>query len=287
MLQVARLAPKLLGEASGRVSDFFREHLNEDGGAKDRAGDSDLYYTVFGLEGLLAFQEEIPSESVAAFLRSFGAGDQLDLIHLGCLARCWAATPGVAPSDEQAAGILANIERYRAQDGSFGGELAAEVGTVYHAFIAHAAYEDLSRHCPGAERLGECVAELRTEDGAYANMTGFPVGSTPVTAAAVTLLRRLDMPVPAEAGTWLLAQAHREGGFVAAPELPMPDLLSTATALHALSGMQVDFSPIQDLTLDFIDTLWTGRAFCGHWADDIVDVEYSFYALLALGHLSL
>ena len=30
--------------------------------------------------------------------------------------------------------------------------------------------------------------------------------------------------------------AHPMGGFLAAPQAPIPDLLSTATALHALSG---------------------------------------------------
>ena len=44
---------------------------------------------------------------------------------------------------------------------------------------------------------------------------------------------------------------------------------------------------MRDRCLDFIDTLWTGRAFCGHWQDDEVDCEYAFYALLALGHLSM
>jgi len=46
-------------------------------------------------------------------------------------------------------------------------------------------------------------------------------------------------------------------------------------------------APIQDACLDFIDTLWTGQGFCGSWADDVVDVEYTYYALLSLGHLSL
>jgi hypothetical protein len=39
--------------------------------------------------------------------------------------------------------------------------------------------------------------------------------------------------------------------------------------------------------VDFVDTLWNGKGFCGSWADDTVDSEYTYYALLALGHLSL
>ena len=40
--------------------------------------------------------------------------------------------------------------------------------------------------------------------------------------------------------------------------------------------------------LDFIDTLWTNRGgFYGNWTDDVLDCEYTYYGLLALGHLSL
>ncbi len=67
----------------------------------------------------------------------------------------------------------------------------------------------------------------------------------------------------------------------------MPDLLSTATALHALSGMKTDIGPLKEAALDFVDTLWTGKAFCGSWADDTADAEYTYYAMLSLGHLAL
>jgi prenyltransferase beta subunit len=90
-------------------------------------------------------------------------------------------------------------------------------------------------------------------------------------------------------GEWLLAQAHPDGGFLAMPGAPMPDLLSTATTLHALACLQV---PVPERTrercLDFIDTLWDAEGgFHGHWADDHLDAEYTFYGLLALGHLSV
>jgi hypothetical protein len=68
---------------------------------------------------------------------------------------------------------------------------------------------------------------------------------------------------------------------------PLPDLLSTATALHALAAMHVDFSAAKEPCLDFIDTLWSSKGgFYGTWEDDVLDCEYTFYALLALGHLS-
>ena len=87
---------------------------------------------------------------------------------------------------------------------------------------------------------------------------------------------------------WLLDRCHSSGGFFAGPDAPVPDLLSTATALHALSSLHLPMSALREPCLDFVDSLWTNRGgFFGTWADDTVDCEYTYYALLALGHLSL
>ena len=66
----------------------------------------------------------------------------------------------------------------------------------------------------------------------------------------------------------------------------MPDLLSTATALHALACLSIATVTLREPCLQFVDSLWTGRAFRGHWADEVEDCEYTYYGLLALGHLS-
>jgi hypothetical protein len=87
---------------------------------------------------------------------------------------------------------------------------------------------------------------------------------------------------------WLLDRCHSSGGFLATPDAPMPDLLSTATALHALAGLQVPLGGLADRCLDFVDSLWTNRGgFFGSWADDDVDCEYTYYGLLAIGHATL
>jgi hypothetical protein len=286
MLQVARLAPNLLHEAADAVVEYLQGELNEDGGARDRAGESDLYYTAFLLDGLVALRAELPLERVLPYLHGFGDGAELDLVHQACLARCWAAV-GEAPDDSVVASILGVIESYRSTDGGYGVRSGADDGTVYNAFLSLGVYQDLGRELPDPGRLGESIARLRAADGGYADIVGLPFGTTPTTAAAVTLLRHLNIPPPASVGRWLLERAHPKGGFLAIPQAPIPDLLSTATALHALASLNVPFDAVRERCLDFIDTLWTGRGFCGHWHDDELDCEYAFYALLALGHLSL
>ena len=77
-------------------------------------------------------------------------------------------------------------------------------------------------------------------------------------------------------------------GFFAMPFAPIPDLLTTATALHALETLEVSFEHLKESCLDFIDSLWSTKgAFYGNWEEETLDCEYTFYGLLALGHLSL
>ena len=291
MLQVARLAPKLLGESTELVRDFLLRQQNDDGGFKDRSGESDVYYTVFGIEGLLALQALLPTKRIESYLDQFGAGEKLDFVHLCCLARCRAALAGQSPLNvpsDWPARMLKRVETFRAADGGYNVIPGSAFGTAYGCFLALAAYQDLRTPPPDPLRLVQSLKFLETPDGAWANERNIPVGATNATAAAVTLLLNLSMPVSAAVGDWLIARHHAEGGFLATPAAPMPDLLSTATTLHALAGLQRELAPIKEPCLDFIDTLWSNEGgFHGHWGDDTLDCEYTYYGLLALGHLSL
>jgi prenyltransferase beta subunit len=288
MLQVARLAPKLLGESTGLVRTFFAEQMQPDGGFRDRSGSSDLYYTVFGLEGLVALGADVRGDLVRPYLQQFRSGDSLDLVHLACLARCWATLPEPRLDAASVSALLTRIEQFRSQDGGYHPTRGSPHGTAYHDFLVLGAYEDLGVEMPGTDALRRSVESLRAADGGFSNQPDAPAGATAATAAAVIVLRHLDAPVIDDVGAWLLDRCHPDGGFLATAGAPMPDLLSTATALHALTVLQAPLEAAAERCLDFLDTLWTNRgAFHGTWADDEVDCEYTYYGLLALGHLSL
>lgn len=288
MLQVARLAPRMLGDAAQNVIDFLRSQQSPDGGFKDRAGNSDLYYTVFGVEALTAVRAEVDRASLTRYLRVFGDGASLDFVHLACLARGWAnLSPDQLDAAARAA-LIDRIESHRSTDGGYAASPGEAVGTLYGCFLALGAYQDLGVDLPHPDGIVRRIHSLRADDGGYANDRGFPHGLTPSTAAAAALLRQLDQRVPPELGQWLRARCRPEGGFFATPQAPIPDLLSTATALHALAGLHVDLSAVREPCLDFLDTLWSSRGgFLGTWEDDVLDCEYTYYGLLALGHLSL
>ncbi len=279
----------MLGESADLVRGFVARQINADGAGFDRAGKPDLYYTIFALAGAQALDVPVSIERTVTWLRTFGDGAGLDFVHLGALARCWAAV-GLK---QMPAGIdhalLARLESFRKTDGGYEGDARLKNGTAYGAFVALGAYQDLEQTPPQPLELIRSLKRLETPDGAWSNAPNMPVGALNATAGAVTLIRHLGFPVNQSVGDWLLAQAHPEGGFRAVPNAPMPDLLSTATALHALSAIERRVpSVIHERCLDFIDTLWNAEGgFHGHWADEHLDAEYTFYGLLALGHLSL
>ena len=286
---MARLAPQMLGESSGLVRAFFEQQITAEGAGRDRDGRPDLYYTIFALAGLQALRADLPVDRVAPYLRTFDDGMALDFVHLGALARCWAAIGLERLPQSSIEALLGHIEAHRSQDGGYDADQCSPRGNAYGCFVALGAYQDLAQAQPEPLRMVQCLKLLETPDGAWGNARGLAQGSTNASAAAVTLLHQLGMPVNAAVADWILAQAHPQGGFLAMPGAPIPDLLSTATALHALACLECDVpSVIKEGCLDFIDTLWSAEGgFHGHWADEHLDAEYTFYGLLALGHLSI
>ncbi len=289
MLQVARLAPAVLGEeASGLVLEFVRSQAHENGGFCDRDGEPDLYYTSFAIDVLTALQVPLPEVALIDYLkRCLGEVQSLDFVHLCCLARCSSAL-----SEPSVVGDLSpvfeQVESYRTLDGGYNQSDDSETGSAYACFLAYGAYKDHKMEVPNESGIARCLDSLRVDGGAWANDVELPVPNIPSTAAAVTLCRNLGLQIPSETASWILDSFHPGGGFLPFPIASMPDLLSTAVALHALDGLQVSFDEKKELMLNFVDSLWTAAGgFHGSWDDDDLDIEYTYYGLLALGHLSL
>ena len=295
MLQVARLARRTLGESADLVAAFVESLATPDGGYVNRGGRSDLYYTAFALDALVALDRPSSPEARAAtrgYLESFGSGRDLDFVHRCCLARAWAAYPAECLPPETRAALLAGIDAHRSADGGFNARSGADRGSAYGCFLAVNARADLREPFADGGReaaaIAASLAALRTSDGGWSNSGSHDRGSTTATAAAIATLQSLGRAAPEAAAEWLLSRRHPAGGFTAAADAPIPDLLSTAVALHALDAVEAPWREHRDGVLDFLDSLWTAEgAFHGSWADDQPDAEYTFYGLVALGHASV
>ncbi len=287
MLQTAAAARKLLREGADRVVQFVRSKARADGGFAGRGGKSDLYYTVFALECLSALGAPVPSEGAVEFLKARGDGEGLDLVHLASLVRAWATVAPETLAGPLGEAFAARIEAHRSQDGGYGNSPGLRRGSVYGAFLAVGALEDIGRTIPDGGEILASIRSLRTQDGGFSNEIGALRGSTAATAAVAVLLRHFGEPVETPIAAWLVERASPLGGFVAAPGIPIPDLLSTATALFALREMGIEVRDIKERSLDFVDSLWSPKgAFRGHYMDEALDCEYTFYGLLSLGSLA-
>ncbi len=267
------------------LEDYLRRQIRPDGGFRGRAADSDLYYTLFGGACLAALKRPPPTAPVRRYLESFGDGAQLDFVHSASLARCWAAMP-YPFSSRRARKLLPRLEAYRSADGGYHAATpGAAHGTVYGAFLAFLAYAETGGGMPRPEALRDSLEALRAGDGGYANAAEMPGGTTTVTAAAMLLRKWLELAGDPRAAAALRDCECPAGGFLASTRAPGPDLLSTATALHALRAADLPPARIEP-HLDFVESLWDDNGgFRGHPADPLTDCEYAFYALLALGSL--
>jgi prenyltransferase beta subunit len=284
MLAALQRSLSRLGDASALIDAYVRGQVVPGGGFRDRAGRPDLYYSVFGIELLLALGVPLPADTVP-YLLGFGLGESLDLVHLSCLIRARNAAD-IVPTGSDAAALAARLEACRSADGGYDSTPGARMGSAYGCFLVAAAYEDLGLDVPSRGALLDFVSRLRACDGGYGNFPEQQAGLTPTTAAVATLLRSLDQAVPDGVEAWLLSMRDPASGFFAVPGAPVPDLLSTATALHALACSGTSLDGLREPCLDFVRSLWNGDgAFGGSWADPTPDGEYTFYGLLALGHL--
>ncbi len=293
MFRAVGRAGKELGDSLDAVRGFLQRQLTPDGGFQGRDGSSDLYYTVFGLETALALNFELSLTLVDDYLAGFGAGETLDFVHLAGLIRCRANMADSQGSQIPVAvrdAMAKHLQEYRSSDGGFHTMQGASCGSVYGSFLALGAYQDLQVDCPDGEALAASVRGLQMPDGGFSNEPALAMSATPATAAALCILHYLRQAVPESAVRWLLDHAHPGGGFTAiafAGGAGIPDLLSTATALHALALVGALAEGMREKHLDYLDSLWDPHGgFRGHQADDTVDCEYTYYGLLSLGNLT-
>ncbi|TFG44768.1 MAG: hypothetical protein E4H40_09040 [Candidatus Brocadiia bacterium] len=278
MHAAAKKAKKVLADSAPLVADFVNSQTNPDGGFKDKAGNSDLYYTVFGMESLIALSVPFDRDKVAHYLKTFTDPNSLDLVHTASLIRCYADLQPDSFDDCLRSSLLTRIKQFEEPNGSF--------RTAYDCFLALGALQDLDAEPSNTFGIIDCINSLCLPSAGCTNDISIPAASAPATAAAIAVLHYLSADIPHTLIDWLFDKCYTEGSFRAAPAAPIADLLSTATILHALGLIGFDLAPIKEKSLDYIDTLWDpSGSFHPNTADNTLDCEYTCYGLLALGSL--
>ena len=286
MIKAVSRSKAAMEDSISSVINFLTTSINPDGGFKGRGKQSDLYYTVFGLEALLALGSTFPRNQISTFIQESTKKDPIDLVHLAAIIRCCANLSDNCIEKTLRDKFTKDLEKFRSEDGGFANDTGSKHGTAYSCFFALTAYQDLQIDMPGHTRVARCIQALSVPGGGFTNNTKIKTAATNATAAAMIVLNHLNQSSDKKNADWLFTQCTSDGGFLAMPMAPAADLLSTATALHALAITGREIDTIKNKCLDFIDSLWCGEGgFYSNWMDAVIDCEYTYYGLLALGHL--
>ncbi|MBT3289127.1 MAG: hypothetical protein HN380_17410 [Victivallales bacterium] len=269
--------------ARDEIHAFLLARQQPDGGFRGPAGTSDLYYTLFALGALRAL--EVEEAGAEPYLASFGHGAELDLVHLSSLAVCRGALSKPAPDRAWTQACLAQLERFRQPDGGFSVDEKESGGTPYGGYLALLAAGALGVRLPQRRKAIAASERCRATDGGYAGHPDATQGTLPGTVAAL-VLRASSWRLPPKQTTSWFQSCQRDGGFAAVTDLPIPDLLSTATALAANRLLRMGLSIDKTKTAAFVESCWDESGGFGAIPDTTPDCEYTFYALLALGALA-
>ncbi len=308
---IASSAKKQLDDdAINNITAFVMSRMNNDGGFQGRSSSSDIYYTFFALAtlaGLGASRSNMNLPELIAPVNSYIRkldDKKLGFVDLYCMAsisplitylrlpnKARALAMSLARKNKMFTGrttqdLVKRLEDYRSKDGGYNQNIRnSKHGTVYAAFLACQAYDNLGLEIPGKTGILNSLEELKSADNGYANQPDMPYGTTTATAAAGIMMQFIIGQSPRSVEKWLIGQLLHCGGFRASPQTPIADMLSTATAVLALKHMGHEFENRQGI-IDFVENHWgDSGGFFGSMLDPHCDCEYTFYALLTLGCL--
>ncbi|MBY0521988.1 MAG: geranyl transferase [Gemmataceae bacterium] len=284
---------------------FLQQCQNADGGFSGREGDSDLYYTAFGLRSLSVLgvlTPEIAARAVPFLRRSLtqqaSVVDFFSLLYACLLVQASGGPDVLADSAaDWPDRVAAALESLRTSDGGYAKSAGSASGSTYHTFLVGLCYQMLGRPLPDPENVTRFILSRRREDGGFVEIAPMRRSGTNPTAAAVGVLQLLDSTGTEAARltsaiitgvTDLIAgMPSDEGGLRANGRAPLADLLSTFTGLWTLDQLGARQRINTRAVLEYARALAlpTGGFRGGLW-DDRTDVEYTFYGLGVLGILS-
>lgn len=295
--RLSKGASLLSDEAASLVTRFILGQRDPEGVFVNKASAPDLYYLPFALSCCIALNATPEFTPIKHFL-SGQRVNELDLVHLASLSRSWQAvrwlewkkrlsltTPDRFPIPHRWISIHTKRERLafqwlweRNRPVDFPNH---QLSSPYSLFIALGLSEATGFRPFSGSEAEALLMPFHVPGGGWSNLPDGSSASANATAAALCVTVLLwGQPLAEDIAALRLLQDHT-GGFRATAGSPLPDLLSTATALFALYLCGVE--PLYPAK-PFISDHWCmDGGFCSTILDEETDSEYTFYGLLALG----
>jgi geranylgeranyl transferase type-2 subunit beta len=297
-LQLAAGMAELPDVLRERHTAYLAKSQRPDGGFAGREGDSDLYYTSFGLRSLsmLGALYGDPAKRAADFLRSrlLGRETVVDLLSLIYGASLLDMSAGIDVFADAPRGwhdaLSDRLEEFRRPDGGYAKAAEGQASSTYHSFLVLLCRQLIDRPLPEPQRMVQFILSQQSPGGGFREIRAGKRAGTNPTAAAVGVLRildALDEGVCRSTIQFLAEMQTDEGGLRANTRIPIADLLSSMTGvltlmdLGGLDQIDRDAARAYVLALESPDGGFRAAA----W-DDACDVEYTFYGLGCLALLT-
>ena len=286
-----RILPGMLREKPERrdkLRDCFLAALDQNGGFRGRKGVGDLYYSAFAIRGLFllgVLDDEELLPRVAEFLDKQYRREDLSPVDLLSWTFCATLVHAVRSTEllpEQMASLLHRWERFRCADGCFAASEQSACSSTYTTFLTAIFYELLGTPEHSLSIPVEPIFERRRSDGGFVELPPLQYSGTNPTAAAVGLLTLLEIPLPEKEKTveFLCRCQQHTGGFQAHARIPVPDLLSSFSALMTLHDLDAIDAVHRSPLRNFVSSLRSpDGGFFGMPLDQQSDVEYTFYGM--------
>ena len=286
-----RILPGMLRVKAERREEFrayFLAALDPNGGFRGRKGGGDLYYSAFAVRGLFLLgmlDDEKLLTGIIGFLEEQQRRNDLspaDILSWTFCATLVHAVRGTALLPEQMTFLLNRWERFRCSDGCFAASEKSARSSTYTTFLTAIFYELLGEFERSRTIPIEPILERQRPDGGFVELPPLQYSGTNPTAAAVGLLTLLEVPLPEKQKTveFLCRCQQHSGGFQAHTRIPVPDLLSSFSALTALYDLDAADRVHRSALRSFVTSLRSiDGGFFGISLDQQSDVEYTFYGM--------
>lgn len=305
---------QLSNEALESIKSFINSQKHAKGGFINRSGKTDPYYSIFGLTLSYVFNVPVDYKHEVEFLNKWKQNNSIDFIHAISILQCSYLLEAIKLSQkfehiasalskswiiQQSIGfqlakrirknykdLLLLVANHKSESGGYHHVNEQTSSSVYANFLVYCLFEDLHFSRLWRKTIAKSCLNLQLADGSFVNHPESKEGITSNTAAALMLIHQENFEDDM-ASKWLKSMQITNGGFLAGKQVPIADTLSTATALFALKSANKSNGIQITKAIEFVNLHWSENGgFFGSIADQHPDIEYTFYALLAIGQAS-
>ncbi len=243
---------------------FIKGQQHENGSFSDRAGNPDLYYSLFGALLSKALKQKDLLMALEAYISSIKPGSEKIIDKFSLLLICL-----VLEGKDSEKPTAYKLFRWAFKSG--GG-----LNPAYRFFLFALSFDALY----GRNSFVLFILKIAIK------LCHLPRNAPCSFYAALLLTKFMTGQKVKKETSILLGYFEGKKGFKIFHEVEKPDLLSSAVALFALKNVGADLRPVSPDCLNLVQENYDNGAFLSGNGDSLRDLEYTFYGLLILGAVS-